>query len=187
MAIELPKFKLTKSDGKFEIREYAEYITASVELELPFSEAMSRGFSILADYIFGNNRAKTAIAMTAPVTGQAVKSQKIAMTAPVTAAKIGQGAKYLVSFTMPAKYTLETLPQPVNTAIVVSKVPQHKAAVLKFSGYLNEKTVAKKTQELDKWLKANNLPAKPDFQLAQYNPPWIIGPFRRNEVIAELI
>ena len=147
---------------------------------------MGEGFRILADYIFGNNRAKTNIEMTAPVTEQAVKSQKIEMTAPVTAAIVGGGKKYLISFTMPSKYPLEILPEPENKNISIYKVAPHKAAVLKFSGYSNEKTTAKKTQELEAWLKKDNLQTKSGFILAQYNPPWIPGPFRRNELIANL-
>ena len=186
MAIETPKFEILQKDGKFEIRKYQAYINASVEIESDYQHALGKGFRILADYIFGNNRAKTNIEMTAPVTEQAVKSEKIEMTAPVTAAKVGEGKKYLISFTMPSKYQLETLPEPVIENISINKVAPHKAVALKFSGYANEKTTAKKIQELKAWLKKNNFQTKPDFMLAQYNPPWIPGPFRRNEMIAEL-
>jgi hypothetical protein len=186
MAIETPKFTLLQKDGKFEIRKYEGYISASVEVEADYNHALGEGFGILADYIFGNNRAKTSIAMTAPVTGQAVKNQKIEMTAPVTAKQAGDGKKHEISFTMPAKYTLDNLPEPVNTAISVYKVEPYKAAVLKFSGYMNEKNTVKKIQELQMWLKANKLEAKSGFVSAQYNPPWILGPFRRNEIIAEI-
>ena len=186
MAIETPKSTLIKQDGKFEIREYAPYINASVEIEADYNHALGQGFNVLADYIFGNNRAKKTIPMTAPVTEQAIKSQKIAMTAPVTAAKVGESKKFLISFTMPSKYTLESLPEPVNQSIKVNTVVAHKAAVLKFSGYLNEKNVFKKTRELETWMRVNNLQAKTGFTSAQYNPPWIPGFMRRNEIIAEL-
>jgi hypothetical protein len=51
---------------------------------------------------------------------------------------------------------------------------------------MNEKTTAKKIQELQIWLKASKLEAKSGFITAQYNPPWIPGPFRRNDIIAEI-
>jgi hypothetical protein len=186
MAIETPRFNIVQKEGKFEIREYEEYINASVEVESNYSGALTEGFRILADYIFGNNRAKTSIDMTTPVTEQAVKSKKIEMTTPVTSARVRGSERYLISFTMPAKYTLETLPEPTNKTISFHKVPPHKAAALKFSGYLNEKITTKKTQELDEWLKIGNFHADGDFMLAQYNPPWIPGPFRKNEIIAKL-
>jgi hypothetical protein len=186
MSIETPKFKIVQKDGKFEIREYQEYINASVEIESDYKSALNEGFRILADYIFGNNRAKTSVSMTAPVTEQAVKSKKIEMTTPVTSARVRGSERYLISFTMPAKYTLETLPEPTNKTISFHKVPPHKAAALKFSGYLNEKITTKKTQELDEWLKRGNFRAEGDFMVAQYNPPWIPGPFRKNEIIVTL-
>ena len=187
MSIETPKYNIVQKEGQFEIREYAGYINASVEIESDFKSAINEGFRILADYIFGNNRAKTSISMTAPVTEQEVKSKKIEMTAPVTSAKVGEDKRYLVSFTMPSKYNLESLPEPINKMISINKVAAHKSAVLKFSGYLNEKLIARKTQELELWLKKNNLQAKSGYSAAQYNPPWIPGPFRKNEIIANLL
>jgi hypothetical protein len=186
MSIETPKFNIVQKDGNFEIREYQEHINASVEIESEYKNALNEGFRILADYIFGNNRAKTSISMTAPVTEQAVNSEKIEMTAPVTSKKVGGAKKYLISFTMPAKYTLESLPEPTNKTISIYKVAPHKAVALKFSGYINEEITAKKTQELEVWLNKNNLKFKSGIIVAQYNPPWIPGPFRKNEIIAEL-
>jgi hypothetical protein len=185
VAIKTPKFVTLLKDGKFEIREYEEYISASVKIEADFKQALNEGFRILADYIFWNNRAKTKIEMTVPVTEQAVKSEKIEMTAPVTSEKVAEGSKYLISFSMPSKYTLATLPEPVNKNISINKVAPHKTAALKFSGYINDKTIAKRTFEMKEWLKKNNFPTKPEFILAQYNPPWIPGPFRHNEMIAQ--
>jgi hypothetical protein len=186
MSIETPKFNIIRKDGKFEVREYQEYITASVEIESDYKGAINEGFRILADYIFGNNRSKSRIDMTGPVTEQTAKGKKIEMTAPVTSSKLGESKKYLISFSMPAKYTLESLPEPMNKMISINKVAPHQAVALKFSGYLSEKIAAKKTQELEEWLKKNNLQAKDDFMVAQYNPPWIPGPFRKNEIISKL-
>jgi hypothetical protein len=187
MSIETPKFNILQKDGKFEIREYQEYINASVEIESEYKSALNEGFRILADYIFGNNRAKSKIDMTAPVTEQEAKSKKIEMTSPVTSAKVPGDKRYLISFTMPAKYTLETLPEPANKAISINKVAPHKTAALKFSGYSNEATITKKIQELEDWLKEHKLQTKGGFVIAQYNPPWILGPFRRNVIIVELL
>ena len=72
MSIETPKYNIVQKEGQFEIREYQEYINASVEIESDFKSAINEGFRTLADYIFGNNRAKTSINMTAPVTEQEI-------------------------------------------------------------------------------------------------------------------
>ncbi len=186
MAIETPKFETLQKDGKFEIRKYQEYTIASVEIESDFKHALIEGFRILADYIFGNNRAKTGIEMTVPVIEQVVTGQKIGMTAPVISARAGEGKKYLISFTMPSKYNVQNLPEPANKNISFVTVAPHKAAALRFSGYMNEKTTGGKTKELEAWLNKNNLRTKSGFSLAQYNPPWIPGPFRKNEIIVDV-
>jgi hypothetical protein len=67
----------------------------------------------------------------------------------------------------------------------LQKIAPHQTAALRFSGYLNEKTISKKTQELEVWLNKNN-PRVKFYIVAQYNPLWIPGMFRRNEIIAAL-
>jgi hypothetical protein len=111
MAIESPRYRVVQKDNKFEIREYDDYILAEVEIDGNFSSALQKGFRILAGYIFGDNTSKTHISMTVPVTQQAAGSEKIEMTAPVTSSPIEEGKKYKIAFTMPSKYTMETLPE----------------------------------------------------------------------------
>ena len=124
--------------------------------------------------------------MTVPVTQQPTGSEKIEMTAPVTSSPVEEGKKYTIAFTMPSKYTLETLPDPVNKTISFRKVAKHKVASLRFSGNLNGKLATRKAKELETWLYENKYSKKSDFVFAQYNPPWIPGIFRRNEVLTEV-
>ena len=186
MAIESPKYQTVYKDKKFEIREYDEYILAEVEIDGDFGSALQRGFRVLADYIFGGNTSRARINMTVPVTEQAVSSEKIDMTAPVTSSPIEENKKYRIAFTMPSKYTLETLPEPVNKMISFRKVNKHKVAALRFSGNLNSKLATRKAKDLETWLNENKYSKKSGFVFAQYNPPWIPGIFRRNEVLTEV-
>ena len=57
MAIEEPKFEVILTDGTFEIRNYAPYIVAETWVQGDMDEASSKGFRLIADYIFGNNQA----------------------------------------------------------------------------------------------------------------------------------
>jgi hypothetical protein len=186
MAIESPRYKIARKDNKFEIREYEEYILAEVEIDGDFNSALQKGFRVLADYIFGGNTSRAHINMTVPVTEQAVSSEKIEMTAPVTSSPIEEGKKYRISFTMPSKYTLENLPEPSNKTISFRKVAKHKVAALRFSGNLGSKLASRKAKELETWLDENKYSKKAGFVFAQYNPPWIPGIFRRNEVLTEV-
>ncbi len=139
MAIESPKYRVLERDGRFEVREYDSYITASVVIDASYGEALNSGFRILANYIFGNNRSRAHIAMTAPVTGQAVKSENIKMTAPVMTAVVERGTKYRVSFPMPGKYALDTLPLPTDEQVTIEEVKSQRMASLAFRGYLSER------------------------------------------------
>jgi hypothetical protein len=186
MAIESPRYETVRKENKFEIREYEDYILAEVEIDGDFSSALQKGFRVLADYIFGGNTSKARISMTVPVTEQAVASEKIEMTAPVTSSPVEEGKKYLIAFTMPSKYTLESLPEPANKTISFRRVAKHRVALLRFSGNLNSKLAIRKAKELETWLNENKYPKKTGFAFAQYNPPWIPGIFRRNEVLTNL-
>jgi len=186
MSIESPKYTVVESDNTFEIRDYEQYIVAEVDVEASYKGALNTGFGILAGYIFGGNSARASIAMTAPVTEKySQKSEKIQMTRPVTAS-LKQGQKYTISFSMPGKYTLDTLPRPNDANIRLREVPASRVVALRFSGSLNERLATKKIAELMEWLKQKNLNPKSTVASCQYNPPWIPGPFRTNEVIVTI-
>lgn len=185
MAIEIPKYKLIKKDGQFELREYSDLIIAKVKVNAQqYNEATSTGFRLLADFIFGNNTKNTKISMTAPV-GQEIPSEKIAMTAPVKVESLKEHT-YVVSFTMPRRYTLESLPIPNNKEVTIEKIPSHTAAVLRFSGFVNERTLAEKTDELRAWITKQKITPQGIFSLARYNPPWTLWFLRRNEVMVSV-
>lgn len=186
MAIETPKYRVLKKEGKFELREYNSYITASVEIETKdYDQATNQGFGNIADYIFGNNTSKDSIPMTAPVLQESKPaSEKIAMTAPVVTIKDNNVFK--ISFVMPSKYTMKTLPQPNNPKVILTEVPSFKAATITFSGVVNEKTINTKTEELSNWIDEQKLKSTNVAQIARYNPPWTLWFLRRNEIIIKL-
>ncbi len=186
MAIEEPKFELLEQTESFELRQYYPLIVAEVLVEGDLDEASSKGFRLIADYIFGNNRANTGanakIAMTAPVMVEPMDN-KIAMTTPVTL--LPKSGKWQVRFVMPSQYTLSTLPVPNNTQVKLREVPGRKVAVITFSGLASETKTAKKTEELLSWMVSKHLKPVGVPELARYNPPWTLPFLRRNEVMVE--
>jgi DNA gyrase inhibitor GyrI len=182
---ETPSYRLIKRDRDIEIRDYDAYVLAQVEVASDFKNALYSGFMKLFNYISGNNTNRSKIKMTIPVTEeQATASEKIPMTAPVTTEKTTANA-YVVSFIMPSSYTLETLPKPNDNSITFKQVPAHRAAVITFNGRLGEGLAKIKTEELNAWLEKNNLKPRSNFIMAQYNPPWIPGFMRHNEILVE--
>ena len=183
MAIETPGYTVVEKDKNFEIRDYEPCIIATVTLNnMSFEKASNIGFRLIADYIFGNNTTQSKVAMTAPVI-QASKpqSEKIAMTAPVNLAYINENS-YEVSFFMPKKYTLETLPKPNNTTINLREVPANRKAIIKFSGGTQQERVNRIKDELTTWMKKKNLNQKSEATLARYDPPYVPKFLRKNEI-----
>ena len=98
----------------------------------------------MAGYIFGGNTSQTAIKMTVPVMDTQKSSESIAMTAPVMDTLSITG-KHIVAFTLPSKYTIESLPKPDNANIRFRRVEPSRMAVLRYSWYATEfRVVAKK-------------------------------------------
>lgn len=186
MATEEPKYELIEKSGDFELRQYHPMLIAEVLVEGNMDQASSKGFRLIADYIFGNNVTKTGdsgkIKMTAPVTIEP-KSEKISMTVPVTLENISD--KWRVTFVMPSKYTLNTIPSPNNKRVILREIPARQVAILRFSGFANETNTAENTQDLLKWMDKRDLIPIGSTELARYNPPWTLPFLRRNEIIAE--
>ncbi len=181
MATEEPAFTLVIDDGALQVRQYPPLAVAEVRVEGDRRDASSAGFRILAGYIFGGNTRRERIAMTAPVVQSPPTSEKIAMTAPVSQTAIG-GA-WIVRFTMPAGYTLDTLPKPNDSRVALSVAPASRVAVIRFSGWASDRDFERKREELQQWLTKRDLRAIGPASLAQYDPPWTLGPLRRNEVM----
>ena len=180
MAVEEPAFKSVLKDGDFEVRDYPALVVAEVTVSGEQKEAGNKGFRLLAGYIFGGNKRRQSIAMTAPVAQQPT-SEKIAMTAPVT--QIQNAGSWTVRFTMPSGYTLNTLPEPNDPKIHLRQLPPERFAVLRFSGLARPDDVDAKSAELITVTKSHDLRAIGSVMLAQYNPPWTLWFMRRNEVM----
>jgi hypothetical protein len=180
--VEQPKYKVFATEKNIQIRDYAPMIVAETQVTGERDKAISEGFRIIADYIFGNNLSSKKVAMTAPVTQQA--SAKIAMTAPVT--QQGEGSSWQVRFVMPASYTLETLPKPKNPAVQLKEIKGKRFAVMRFSGLAREERLRRHTDELKEFIKAKDLNALSAATYAFYNPPWTLPFLRRNEVMIEV-
>tara|TARA_B100000795_G_scaffold246458_1_gene212148 strand:- start:69 stop:632 length:564 start_codon:yes stop_codon:yes gene_type:complete len=186
MAVDEPEFYSTFKDNNLEIREYAPKILAQVSVKGDFDEASSKGFKLLADFIFGNNISidgSSKIDMTAPVVMQPV-SEIINMTAPVITE--GNNNEWIVSFVMPKEYSLSTLPKPNNKNISITSVPAEKYAVIVFSGLVRKSNYDEQVNLLEKFILKRKLKTIGLVQIARYNPPWTLPFFRRNELMIRI-
>ncbi len=176
---EEPAYTVVRTLPGFEVRAYAPTIEARVTVAGTYNEAVSGAFRVLAGYIFGGNAPQEAIAMTTPVSAQPA-GQSIAMTTPVSAAPTAAG--WTVSFTMPSKWTLQTLPAANDPRVQLVEVQGASWAVRSFRGRATDSRVAKELASLRQDAEAAGVRLADTASVSQFNPPWVLGPWRRNEV-----
>jgi hypothetical protein len=198
MATEEPSHRIVETYPEFELRRYAPYLVAETVVDAGFDSAGNRAFGILADYIFGKNRGEKKIEMTAPVTqqpadGAAPEGQKIEMTAPVTqqpatrTAGTATGAdRYVVSFVMPERFTLETLPEPIDPRIELRREPERLMAVRRYSGRWTRENYREEEQKLLAAVRERGYEPVGAPVYARYNSPFSLWFMRRNEVMVEV-
>ena len=180
MAIERAKYTVVEREGNFELRQYEPHLVAETIVEGDFDEVGNEGFRRLFDYISGKNRKQQSISMTAPVS-QKAESEKISMTAPVNQVRVG--GKYRITFLMPAKYTMETLPEPLDTRVELKEVPGQLIAALRYSGTWSRDRYEKKRVRLQALMRQKGLEPAGEAIFARYNPPFMPWFLRRNEVL----
>ena len=118
-ALEQPKFEVKEKIGDLQIRQYEQHVVARTLVSSTFKKAGNEGFRRLAGYIFGDNHLDKKIAMTAPV-GLTPALQEATQK------------KFWVTFTIPAEYEIEELPQPDDSRVEFETVPSRYVAVLPY-------------------------------------------------------
>tara|TARA_X000001036_G_scaffold407826_1_gene417559 strand:- start:1351 stop:1926 length:576 start_codon:yes stop_codon:yes gene_type:complete len=169
--IETPDFNIIKKFKDFELRDYGSIIIATTTMETDFSQSNSIGFQRVASYIFGGND----------------KNMKIEMTAPVmTSFNSLNKNKQKISFVMPKKHNLNTLPLSKRKDVTIKEKELGVVAVISFGGWATEEKANKYIKKLKILMENENLKTSNEIIIAQYNSPWIIPPFRKNEILIPL-
>ncbi|ARV07936.1 soul heme-binding protein [Polaribacter sp. SA4-10] len=165
--IENYPYVVDKKYDTFEIRSYEATLFTSVKLSTKgYKNSSSKGFSILAGYIFGNNE----------------RNEKIAMTSPVTMALEDS---MTMMFMVPKELKKEMLPKPNQSGIEFKEEPAKTVAAINFNGWANDKKIEKFKQQLKLALDAEGIPYYDRFYFLGYNAPYEFFN-RKNEVIVEL-
>jgi hypothetical protein len=184
MAIEEPGFERVGTREGYELRRYPGYSVAETEVTGSQADVGNAAFRILAKYIFGGNVTQQSIAMTAPVIQ--AQSEKIAMTAPVIQQPGDTPGSYVVQFTMPSKYTLDTLPKPNDARVRLREVPDRVVAARTYKGGWSLKRYEEELAVLRAAMQRDGLVAVSEPQWARYNSPFSLPFTRRNEIWLEI-
>ena len=129
--IETYPYLVKKKYNGFEIRSYEATLFTSVKLPSKgYKNSSSKGFSILAGYIFGNNE----------------RNEKIAMTSPVS---VSLEDSTTMMFMVPKKLNKDMLPKPNQSSIVFKEEPAKLIAAISFSGWANDTKIENYTFRID--------------------------------------
>ena len=165
--IETYPYVVKKKYTQFEIRSYETTLFTSVKLSTKgYKNSSSKGFSILAGYIFGNNE----------------RSEKISMTSPVS---MSLEDSMTMMFMVPKKFKEDMLPKPNQTGIEFKQEPAKTLAAIRFSGWADDTKIEKYKQHLKAALDAEGIKYTNQFYFFGYNAPYEVFN-RKNEVIVEL-
>ena len=170
MALETPKYALIAREDGFEIREYQSMIIATTRVQNDYRNATSTGFRRIANYIFGGNSTGMSIEMTAPVISNVPDADDI----------------YDIQFVMPSEHLLEDLPQPNTEYVSIKEVNLGKTAVLRFGGWATRERASYYKDKLSGLMTIKGYEPNGVFMVAQYNSPWVLPPFRKNEIIVRI-
>ena len=180
MAVEEAGYSIIEKEKGFELRQYESHIVAETVLEGGLDEVGNEGFRRLYQYISGNNRKRQSISMTAPVY-QEVSSEKIAMTAPVGQERMG--GQWRITFVMPLRYMMETLPEHLDARVELKRVPGRLMAALRYSGTWSRKRYEERKDQLLELIEKRGLRSVGEPVFARYNSPYMPWFLRRNEVL----
>ena len=165
--IERYPYTVKKKYKQFEIRTYETTLFTSVKLSTKgYKNSSSKGFSMLAGYIFGNNE----------------RNEKIAMTSPVS---MSLEDSTTMMFMVPKKFNKDMLPKPNISGIEFKEEPAKTMAAIRFSGWANDAKLEKYKQQLKAALDAEGINHTNRFYFFGYNAPYEFFN-RKNEVLVEL-
>jgi len=165
---EAAPYKVVRSDGKFELRDYPVLTVAETPMARG-SNGSDGSFNRLFRFITGGNGS----------------NQKISMTTPVFMSGGDTNAK--MAFVMPAKMKTGEVPKPSDPSVTVRELPAGRFAVLRYSGGRNAKNEAEALERLRAWVKAEALNEISTPIYGYFDPPWTPAFLRRNEVMARIV
>jgi hypothetical protein len=165
--IEMYPYTISKTFERLEIRNYEASLFTSVNSNTnDFKNASSKGFKVLAGYIFGGND----------------KNEKIAMTSPVA---MSLDDSMTMMFLVPKKIKKDKLPTPNSKEIIFKELPKKTVAAISFGGWANNEKIDHYKQKLTTLLEKKGIVHTNKFYYLGYNAPYEVFN-RKNDIIVEL-
>jgi hypothetical protein len=162
--VEIAPYTVLQKEEPYELRHYERLVLVTTPYE--DIEEQRNPFMRLFDYISGANDG----------------TQEIAMTAPVFMDRQGNTSETM-SFVLPESFSLESAPEPENSAVKLEELKNYTVATVTFNGLLGTENIEEHNELLNQWIAKMELETIGPAKVAGYNPPYTIPWMRRNEVL----
>lgn len=162
-------YEVVKHLGDAELRRYDDLVLASV-YDMEDEEA----FSLLFQYISGNNEGETKIPMTAPVVSRSGDPADL-------------DSEGMMAFLLPPESKFAEAPKPSDPRVVIETKEGGLFAVMRFRGRAGGVDVQGRTEDLKAELKEADYVMDGRPFLMRYNSPFTPGFMRHNEVAVRVV
>ncbi len=159
-------YEVIKKEGNIEIRKYDAFLLASTKTRK--NPSRDTGFSNVYDYISGNNDQKKKISMTTPVVTYEEENSLV------------------TGFYVSKKYTKDSVPRPTSSQVFINELEPSLYAVIRFRGKWNKENFDEHAKILLNYLKGHDLEVRSPRLIMRYNPPFIPGFLRHNEIAYQI-
>ena len=164
-----PQYQTISKNKSIYIRDYDQFSIITTTKNSPYKRATYSGFRTLANYIFGNNIDNIKIPMTSPVITTLPDTKDVE-----------------ISFIIDKSFGINNMPKPNTNDIDFKSIKLGRVAVIQFGFWATPKRISNMKNKLISFLNDNSIDYSSDFLVAQYNSPWILPPFRKNEIIVSI-
>jgi len=156
------KYRVISTEKNIELREYDEILLASTKSYL--NSKRDSGFNNVFNYISGENDQRKKISMTTPVVSYEDEGELV------------------TGFYVPSKYDQSSVPKPTQDNVFIDKLDKNIYAVIRFNGSWTDDNFDRQDKLLREFLERNNYQIISKRLVLRYQPPFVPGLFRRNEI-----
>jgi hypothetical protein len=163
-----PEYKVVERVDGLEVRDYPPLVLVGVSAT--GKKGDDGAFMRLFRYISGRNEQGTKIPMTTPVLMRAEEGE------------LGRS----MAFVMPAKMGAQEVPKPSDEALRPRVREAGRYVVFRDSGWWKKRDEERAAAQVKEWAEHRGLKLQGEPEVAYYDPPWTLGPFRRNELLWQI-
>ncbi len=178
------KYYVILKEHSMQIRKYRPFILAQTIVRGEFNVARELAMKRLQHYLHGHNDFRERIRRTTPIFQS--RGERLSFTSCVNDKP--QEESWIMGIILPSRFGIGNMPHPLEKNIKLLKIPSLIVASRRYSGSNSEEVIDKQSDELYRWIEKHpkyKIISEPRY--AQYDGPYVVPIFRRNEIQISLI